>query len=193
MTSNSPKLVMLYKEKLHARYALTDLGPVSWLLGIQVTRDRETRIISLSQEAYIKSIIARFSLADAKAYSTPMVPSAQYSKSDSPVSATDAARMRKVPYREAIGSLMYASIATRPDISFAVSTLLQFLDNPGDAHWIGVKCIFRYLAGTQDVELTYGAERHDLVGYTDADGAMQEHRHAISGNAFLINGGAISW
>jgi len=47
--------------------------------------------------------------------------------------------MRKVPYREAIGSLMYASVATRPDISFAVSTLLQFLDNPGDAHWIGIK------------------------------------------------------
>src|SRR6266850_7634707 len=100
MTGNSPKLVMLYKEKLHARYALTDLGPVSWLLRIQVTRDRETWMISLSQEAYIKSIIARFSLADTKPYSTPMVPSAQYSKSDSPVSATDAARMRKVPYRE---------------------------------------------------------------------------------------------
>src|SRR6266850_1982032 len=133
MTGNSPKLVMLYKEKLHTWYALTDLGPVSWLLGIQVTRDHETRTISLSQEAYIKSIIARFSLADAKAYSTPMVPSAQYSKSDSPVSATDAACMRKVPYHEAIGSLMYASVATRPDITFAVSTLSQFLENPGEA------------------------------------------------------------
>ncbi len=101
--------------------------------------------------------------------------------------------MKKVPYREAIGSLMYASVATRPDIGFAVSTLSRFLDNPGSAHWEAVKRVFRYLSGTRDYELTYGGERHDLVGYTDVDGVAQEHRHAISGYAFLIDGGAISW
>ena len=101
--------------------------------------------------------------------------------------------MRKVPYREALGSLMYAAIATRPDITFAVSVLSQFLDNPGEAHWEGVKRIFRYLAGTKDRALTYGKERHDLMGYTDADGALQLHRWAISGYAFLIDGGAVSW
>src|SRR5579863_4742682 len=120
---------------MHACYALTDLGPVSWLLGIQVMHDHSACTISLSQAAYIKSIIARFSLADAKPYSTPIVPSASYSKSDSPASVTDAARMHKVPYREAIGSLMYASVATCPDITFAVSTLSQFLENLGEAHW----------------------------------------------------------
>jgi hypothetical protein len=88
---------------------------------------------------------------------------------------------------------MYASVATRPDITFAVSTLSQFLDNPGDVHWEAVKCIFRYLSGTWDFKLTFGAERHDLVGYMDADGMMQDHRHAISGQAFLIDGGAVSW
>jgi transposase InsO family protein len=192
-TGSSPRLLEEYKAQFHARYALTDLGPVSWLLGIKITRDRSTRSISLSQSSYIDSILARFALGDAKAQATPMVPGAIFSRSDSPSNPTDIDRMKKVPYREAIGSLMYASVATRPDISFAVSTLSQFLDNPGDAHWIGVKRIFRYLAGTRDVELTYGAERHDLIGYTDADGATQEHRRAISGNAFLIDGGAISW
>jgi len=77
-----------------------------------------------------------------------MVPGAIFSHSDSPSSPTDIDCMRKVPYREATGSLMYTSVATRPDISFAMSMLLQFLDNPEDAHWIGVKCIFCYLAGT---------------------------------------------
>ena len=101
--------------------------------------------------------------------------------------------MKTVPYREAIGSLMYASVATRPDISFAVSTLSQFLDNLGCAHWEAMKRIFQYLSGTRDLELTYGVERHDLLGYTDADGAVQEHRRAISGTVFLIDGGAISW
>jgi len=176
MTSSSPKLILLYKEKLHTRYALTDLGPVSWLLGIQVMRNHETRTILLSQEAYIKAIIACFSLVDAKAYSTPMVPSTQYSKHDSLVSVTDAVRMRKVPYCEVIGSLMYASVATHPDIMFSVSMLSQFLENLGEAHWEAVKQVFRYLSGTCDVVLMYGGERHDLLGYTDADGASQEHR-----------------
>jgi len=139
MTGSLPKLIAVYKGKLHERYALTDLGPVSWLLGIQITHDRETRAISLSQEAYIKTIIARFVLANAKPYSMPMVPSASYSKDDSPASVNDAAQMRKVLYREAIGSLMYASVATWPDITFVVSTLLQFLENLGEAHWQAVK------------------------------------------------------
>ena len=88
---------------------------------------------------------------------------------------------------------MYAAVATRPDISFAVSTLSQFLDNLGRAHWEAVKHIFWYLSGTRDLELTYGVERHDLLGYTDTDGVVQEHRCAISGMVFLIDGGAISW
>ena len=41
--------------------------------------------------------------------------------------------------------------------------------------------------------LTYRAEQHDLLGYTDADSALQEHYHAISGYTFLIDGGVISW
>ena len=54
-----------------------------------------------------------------------------------------------------------------------------------------MKRTFRYLSGTKAYQLTYGAESNDLIGYTDADGANQEHRHAISGNVFLIDGGAV--
>jgi hypothetical protein len=78
-------------------------------------------------------------------------------------------------------------------ITFAVSTLSQFLENPGEAHWEAVKRVFRYLAGTRGHALTYGGEPHELTGYTDADGSSQDHRRAISGLAFLIDGGAISW
>ena len=106
---------------------------------------------------------------------------------------TDAVCMHKVPYREAIGSLMYASVTTCPDITFAISTLSQFLENLGEAHWEAVKRVFRYLSGTRDLALTYGGERHDLEGYTDADRASQDHRRAISGHAFMIDGGAVSW
>jgi len=192
-TGSSPTLIAEYKHKLNACYSLTDLGPIHWLLGIKITRNRSARTISLSQTSYIDSIISRFKLNDAKPYGTPMVPGAVYSSKDSPSDATEAAKMQKTPYREAVGSLMYAAVATRPDISHAVSALSRFLDNPGSTHWEAVKRVFRYLAGTRNHTLTYGGERHDLIGYTDADGAMEEHRHAVSGYAFLIDGGAVSW
>jgi hypothetical protein len=193
MTGNSPKLIALYKQKLNDRHALTELGPVNWLLGIKVTHDREAQMTLLSQTAFIESILAQFSLTDVKAHPMLMIPAVTYSKDDSPKNQADAARMHKVPYQEAIGSLMYAAIATRPDITFAVSVLSQFLDNLGEAHWEGVKRIFRYLAGIKDCALTYGEERHDLIGYTDTDGASQPHCRAILGYTFLIDRGAVSW
>ena len=128
-----------------------------------------------------------------KAYSTPMVPAAQYLKADSPASATDVACMCKVLYHKAIRSLMYASVVTHSNITFVVSTLLQFLENPGEAHWEAVKQVFHYLLGTRNVALTYGGEQHDLLGFTDADGASQEHHCAISGHAFIMDRGAVSW
>ena len=88
---------------------------------------------------------------------------------------------------------MYAAVATRPDIMFAVSTLAQFSDNPGWIHWEAVKKVFRYLLGTRNLCLTYGGEEKGLEGYVDADGASQEHRRAITGYVFLVDGGAVSW
>lgn len=193
ITSSSSSLIAEYKTKLNEQYSLTDLGPIHWLLGIKITRNRDARTISLSQTTYIDTILSRFHLSDAKPTATPIVPGASLSKDNAPADDTEAAHMQKTPYREAIGSLMYAAIATRPDISFAVSALSQFLNNPGEVHWEFVEWIFRYLAGTKTHTLMYGNEHHDLIGYTDADGASQEHRHAISGFAFLIDGGAISW
>ena len=116
MTGSSPKLIVVYKGKLHEWYVLTDLGPMSWLLSIQVMHNHETWAISLLQEAYIKTIIACFTLADAKPYSTPMVPSASYSKDDSPALVNNAAWMCKVPYHKVIGSLTSAKI----NISYSI-------------------------------------------------------------------------
>ena len=193
LTGTLSRLITRYKKKLNACHALTDLGPVHWLLGIKVTHDRTAHTISLSQSAFIDTILSRFSLDDIKPHGSLMVPGTIYSKKDSPFSPDEAAHMQRVPYRQAIGSLMYLAVATRPDIAFTVSILSRFLDNPGDTHWQAVKHIYCYLKLTKDLQLTYGSEQHNLEGYTDADGGSQEDRHAISGYAFLIDGGAILW
>jgi len=124
-TGSSVELIATYKAKFNARYTLTDLGPISCLLGIKITCNREDRTISLSQTAYINTMSERFALTDTKPYRTPMVPGIVYSQDNSPSTPDGADRMKKVPYREAIISLMYASVATRPDISFAVAALSE--------------------------------------------------------------------
>jgi hypothetical protein len=101
--------------------------------------------------------------------------------------------MRNILYHEAVGSLMYASLGTRPDITFAVQAVSRFSTKPGLAHWEAVKQIFRYLKGTRELWLSYGGIVRELEGYADADGSMAEDRKAISGYAFLIHGGAVSW
>jgi hypothetical protein len=172
---------------------MMDLGPISWLLGIEVTRNCEKHTITLSQQSYIDSILACFNFTDMKPLAIPMDPNVSFSKDQCPTTPDKIAWMCRIPYREAIGSLMYTAIGTQPDISFAVSTLSQFLNNPGEAHWEAVKCVFRYLLGTKAWKLTYGGEKKGLEGYTDADRASQEHCCAISRYAFLIDGGAVSW
>ena len=114
-------------------------------------------------------------------------------KSQSPTALASIARMKNIPYREAVDSLMYVSMGTCLDITFVMSTVAQFLENPGWEHWEAVKRIFRYLKGTKDLKLVYGGEVKDLVGFVDADGASQDHRRAISGYVFMVDGGAVSW
>ena len=102
------------------------------------------------------------------------------------------AQMHDIPYREAVGSLIYAALGTRPDIAFAIQTVSHFSTKPGPAHWEAIKRIFCYLKGTSELWLSYGMKNGKLTRYTDADGSMAEDRHVISRYAFLIHGGAVS-
>ena len=116
--------------------------------------------------------------------------------SQSPQTTAEIAVMRDKPYREAVGELTYASLATRPDITFAVQVVSRFLINPGISHWDAVERIFRYLLGTKELWLVYGSGKSGspgLIGFADADGNMAEDRQAISGYAFMLYGGVITW
>jgi hypothetical protein len=179
-----------FKARINGKYRMTDLGPCKWLLGIKITCDVQAGTIALSQHAYVDSIVTRFNFDDLKPSSIAMDPTASLLKSQSPTTLADIAKMANVPYREAVGSLMYAAMA---DIAFATSTVAQFLENPGRDHWEAMKRIFHYLKGTRELSLVYGGRKEDLQGWVDADGASQEHRRAISGYVFMVDGGAVSW
>ena len=192
ITGSSRELMGLFKDEIRARYRITDLGPISWVLGMKVICDRIAQTISLSQEPYVDAIITKYNFSDLKPLSIPMDPNIQLTRSPTR-SITNTAHMKNVPYRAAVGLLMYLAVATHPDIAFAISTVAQFSQDPAPEHWEAVKRIYRYLLGTRKLALTFGAGKQGLEGFTDADGASQEHRHAISSYAYILDGGAVSW
>ena len=193
IVGTSRDLIAKFKSEITKHVEITDLGEIHWILGIEICRNRERHTIHLCQRSYIDSSLRRYGFEDIKPVSLPMDTSIKLTSAQSPSTTEEIAQMKNIPYHEAVGTLMYASLGTRPDITYAVQTVSRFSKNPGNAHWEAVKKIFRYLKGTKDLWLSYGGQQKDLVGYADADGNMAEDRHAISGYAFLLHGGAISW
>ena len=78
--------------------------------------------------------------------------------------------MSKIPYASAIGSIMYAMLCTRPDVSYALRITSRYQSYPSESHWTAVKNILKYLRRSKDMFLVYGRLEDDLVvnGYTDA-------------------------
>jgi len=85
------------------------------------------------------------------------------------IEETNEEEMKALPYRHAIGKLMYAMIGTRLDIAYAVSKMSQFMTNYGKQHWTAVKRIFRYLNSTKEYYLKLSGTH--LIGYSDSDWA----------------------
>jgi hypothetical protein len=141
---------LIHKE-LAERFEVSDLGPINWLLGVSITRDLANRTISLGQQAYIEQILNRFDLASARVATTPMEVGIDLSFDSPHVSTISLTPSEKTHYREMIGCLMYATVMTRPDIAFAVTTLSQYLEAPRTTHLQAVARVFRYLSGTKEL------------------------------------------
>src|SRR5438105_11033255 len=117
--------------------------------------DRVKGVLSLDQSLYLSQKLKQFSMHDCKPVDTPECVGVSLSVADCPVSDEDKQAMHDVPYMSAVGSLLYAAIGTRPDIAHAVNVVSKFMQNPGRAHWIAVKRIFRYIKGTVNRALVF--------------------------------------
>jgi hypothetical protein len=137
--------------------------------------------------------LRRFSFDKLKPLSTPFDTQVHLTLEQAPATTEEFAIMCDVLYCEAVGTLNWAALTTRPDITFAVSTVAHFASNPGTPHWDTVKHVFCYLAGTHELWLSYGEMKCALEGYVDTDSSMTEDCCTVSGYAFLIDGGAVSW
>ncbi|PPQ83944.1 hypothetical protein CVT24_005864 [Panaeolus cyanescens] len=191
--SDSHSTTKSIKDAMNKDMELVDLGELNWLLSVDVKRSLPTHTLSLCQEAYINQIVERFGLADAHEITTPLEPGVDLCPDSPHVSPNLLSPTEKTLYREIIGSLMYLSVMTRPDITYAVSILSQYLENPHTTHLIASKRVLRYLKGTKSLRLVLGGTDFSVKGYSDANFATDMHRHSISGFTFSAGGGAISW
>jgi len=140
------------------------------LVGVNMTRDRERRQLFFTQPHYITSILEKFNMAGCNTGAIPADPNARLSSLMSPTDEEEMAEMRLVPYREAIGSLIYLAVMTRPDISYAVGQVSQYCQNPGRAHWNAIKHILPHLKETINYGiLFYKSQFNTLSGFSDAD------------------------
>ena len=149
---------------------MKDLGEAAYILGIKIYRDRSKRLIGLSQSAYIDKVLKQFSMQDSKRGYLPMSHGITLSKSQCSNTKDERVRMSKIPYASAIGSIMYAMLCTRPDVSYALRITSRYKSDPGESHWTAVKNILKYLRRSKDMFLVYGGLEDDLVvnGYIDA-------------------------
>ena len=117
------------------------------------------------------------------------------SKTQCPSTPDERERMSKIPFASAIGSIMYAMICTRPDVSYALSVTSRYQSDPGHDHWTAVKNILKYLKRTKDMFLVYGGDEELVVkGYTDASFVTDpDDFRSQSGFVYTLNGGAVSW
>jgi hypothetical protein len=136
-------------------------------------------------------------MSDCNAKSTPLPLGITLSKDQSPKSQEDRKVMADKPYREVLGSVMYAQIGTRPDLSYAVSTLSKYASNPGLTHWQALMHVLRYIKATLHYKITYGGDRFkDLkpIGWVDADyGGDIDSRRLCAGYVFIQAGGPTAW
>ena len=174
------------KSLLSNKFEMTDMKELHYFLGIEVIRTPAG--IMISQRHYILNLLYKFGMTECKSVATPLD---RNLKLDANSGTTEC---EPTQYRQLIGSLIYLTI-TRPDLSYPVGLLSQFMQTPRDIHLDCAKRVLRYVSGTMDYGILYkSATPIQLEGYTDADWAgYKADRRSTSGFVFSLGSGAISW
>jgi hypothetical protein len=158
LASKSKEKIAEIKGLLAQRFKLRDLGPTSFLLGIQINCERAACTLHLSQRQYTLDLLDRFGFADCSPVSTPLNPGLRLDMSQCPQTPEDDEFMLDKLYVSAVGALMYLAIAMHPNIAHAVGVPCRFMAKPGPAHWKAAKHLFCYLCGSVDYRLTYAPD-----------------------------------
>ncbi|MBW0565500.1 hypothetical protein O181_105215 [Austropuccinia psidii MF-1] len=155
-----------FKKGIGKEFEIKDIGPANPTLGVKIYQMKDG--ISLNQQHFTESLVEQYRMNTCRVVATPLTPNEHLCPA-----TTDAVilfKKLKTNYRSTIGSINYLSTATQPDLSFAVSTLSQYLETPGLKHWKAFLHVVKYLGGSQNRGLYYPRQaRKTVTAFIDAD------------------------
>lgn len=173
------------KSFLASSFDMKDMGTADVILGIKITRTADG--ISLSQEHYVEKVLKKFGHFECSPVVSPYDANVQLKKNRGEC-------ISQPEYAQIIGSLMYLTNCTRPDISYAVGRLSRYTQSPNKEHWTAISRVLKYLKGTLNYELKYAGFPSVLEGYSDANWISDsDETKSTSGYVFTLGGGAVSW
>ncbi|KAL6342257.1 hypothetical protein AAG906_006882 [Vitis piasezkii] len=171
---------------MHSEFEMSMMGELNFFLGPQIKQLKEGTFIN--QAKYIKDLLKRFNMEEAKVMKTPMSSSIKLDMDEKGKS------IDSTMYRGMIGSLLYLT-ASRPDIMYSVCLCARFQSCPKESHLSAVKRILRYLKGTMNIGLWYPkGDNFELIGFSDADFAgCRVERKSTSGTCHFLGHSLVSW
>lgn len=174
------------EKKLAKEFEVKDLGVLKYFLGIEFARSKKG--IFINQRKYVLDLLKETGLLGCKAAETPVEPNMklELAKAEEVID--------RERYQRLVGRLIYLS-HTRPDISFAVSMVSQFMHSPGPRHFEAVYRILRYLKGSPGKGLMFEKHGHlEIEVFTDADWAGSTmDRRSTSGYCTFVGGNLVTW
>ena len=173
------------KKMLRSKFDMKDLGLADVILGISVKKNHEGYV--LTQSHYVESVLKRFGHYDSKPCATPFDPNCKLKKNmgDS---------VSQLEYSRMIGSLMYITNCTRPDIAYSINKLTRYTNIPAKEHWFALVRVLRYLKHTIEYGLHYTRHPSFIEEFSDANWIYDSlESKSTSGYVFTLGGAAISW
>ena len=195
---NSGKTYQAFLKSLSKRFPVDDRGTLQWLLGVSITRDRGKRSISLSQDLYVADLLKRYApyiaAGHTRGYDSPMEEGIILNRDDAPEigsSEWEAMADKRADYMAIVGSLLWLSTMTYPQLAYATSQLGRFVNNPGESHLNAATRVLIYLSGVRShtIEICPQMDR-PLEVYVDSSWQSQ---FSSSGALFFLYGCLFAW
>ena len=186
VTGDCEEQIAELKRGLMKQFEMTDLGLMSFFLGMEVQQRKGE--VFICQRRYLREILKRFEMEECRSVNTPMNLKEKLQKTEGAEPADEGF------YRSLVGCLMYLT-ATRPDILYAVGVLSRFLSCAGEEHLVAAKRVIRYLKGTQSFGVKFTkVDNCRLQGFADSDwaGSVKDMR-STSGFCFTLGSGCFTW
>ena len=186
VTGSEFEMIREFKKEMSENFEMSDLGLLTYYLGIEVYQHNEG--ITLSQERYATKILCETGMSECNATQTPMEFGLKMTKGQ------EEPDIDEREFRRAIGCLRYL-LHTRPDLAFSVGMLSRYMHQPKTSHGAALKQVLRYLRGTLSLGLVYRRkEKTELIGYSDSSHNIDEDDgRSTTGHMFYLNECPITW